>query len=272
MSDQQGNIIIKKIKKVSGGGHHGGSWKVAYADFVTAMMAFFLLLWLITMVSPEKRPAIAAYFKYFSIFESSGTSFLEHENAVLTEPSQSEEKVEPELEGNKATLSSNEGKETSPETFQRLLKQAIEKKLGDIKDQIIVDTFKGGVRIQLVDKEGKPMFDLGSAKPTPLALRILRVIAENIKSTTNPISIEGHTDSLAYKTSNYSNWELSTERALTTRKIIEQMGIDPSRLKTISGYADTEPLIPDNPKDPRNRRISILLYFPKTAAGTDKTG
>jgi chemotaxis protein MotB len=270
MSDQQGNIIIKKIKKVSGGGHHGGSWKVAYADFVTAMMAFFLLLWLVTMVSPEKRPAVAAYFKYFSIFDASGTSFLDKQAAILTQQSQSEEKIEPELEGSKAALSSKEGDATDPEKFQKAIKQAIENRLGDIKDQIIVDTFKDGVRIQLVDKEGKPMFDVGSAKPTPLALRILQVIAENIKSTTNPIAIEGHTDSLAYKTSNYSNWELSTERALTARKIIEQMGIDPSRLKSIAGYADTVPLVPDNPKDPRNRRISILLYFPKGAAEKGK--
>ncbi|MGQ9811898.1 MAG: flagellar motor protein MotB [Dissulfurimicrobium sp.] len=263
MNNQQGNIIIKKIKKVSGGGHHGGSWKVAYADFVTAMMAFFLLLWLVTMVSPEKRPQVAAYFKYFSIFDASGTSFLDKQAAILIQPGQSEEKIEPELEGSKAVLSLKEGEATDPEKFQKMIKQAIENRLGDIKDQIIVDTFKDGVRIQLVDKEGKPMFDVGSAEPTPLALRILKVIAENIKSTTNPISIEGYTDSLAYKTSNYSNWELSTERALTTRKIIEQMGIDPSRLKNITGYADTVPLVPDNPKDPRNRRISILLYFPR---------
>ncbi|MDA8162262.1 MAG: OmpA family protein [Desulfobacteraceae bacterium] len=265
MSDQQGNIIIKKVKKVSGEGHHGGSWKVAYADFVTAMMAFFLLLWLVTMVSPEKRVQVAAYFKYFSIFEQSGSSFLSHQSAILPEQSQSEERIEPELEGTKPTSISNQsGQETSPEKFTSMIKKAIESKLSDIKDQILVDTFKNGVRIQLVDKEGKPMFDLGSTEPTPLAVRILKVIADNIKNTKNPIAIEGHTDSLAYKTSNYSNWDLSTGRALAARKLFKQFGIDSSRIKEISGFADTVPLIPSNPKDPRNRRISVLLFFPKT--------
>ena len=168
------------------------------------------------------------------------------------------------MEGTKPTsISTKEGEETDPKKFTMAIKKVIENKLSDIKDQILVDTFEGGVRIQLVDKEGKPMFDLGSIQPTSLALRILKTITDNIKNTTNPIAIEGYTDSLAYKSSNYSNWELSTERALAARKLLKQFGIDSSRIKKISGYADTVPLIPENPKDPRNRRISILLFFPK---------
>jgi chemotaxis protein MotB len=122
--------------------------------------------------------------------------------------------------------------------------------------------FEGGVRIQLVDKEGKAMFDLGSSRPTPVALRILQVIADNIKSMPNPLAVEGHTDSLTYNSTYYGNWELSTERALTARKELEQYGVNPNRLTRVAGYADTVPLIKDNTKDPRNRRISIILMFP----------
>lgn len=249
-------LIIKKIKKVSGEGHHGGSWKVAYADFVTAMMAFFLLLWLITMVSPEKRAKVAAYFKHFSIFEQGGSSFMEKSSEVFSEAGESSKKIPYEMFG-QGTPS------IKPEEFKEAIKRAIEDKLSDIRDQVIVDIFEGGVRIQLVDKEGKPMFDLGSSTPTPIAKRILQVIGDNIKSLSNPVAVEGHTDSLTYKSSSYSNWELSTERALTARKELERYGLDPSRITRVAGYADTVPFIKEDPKDPRNRRISIILMFPQ---------
>jgi len=106
------------------------------------------------------------------------------------------------------------------------------------------------------------MFDLGSSKPTPIALRILQVIGDNIKSMPNPLAVEGHTDSLTYSSDSYSNWELSTERALASRKELERYGLDPNRLIRVAGYADTVPLIKENTKDPRNRRISIILMFP----------
>ncbi len=254
MTDQKQKIIIKKVKRVSEEGGHGGSWKVAYADFVTAMMAFFLLLWLITMTSPEKRAQLSNYFKFFSIFKESGTSFMGESSEMFKQPSENERKIPFETQG---TSQSN------PETFKEAIKQAIEEKLGDIKDQIMVDVFEGGVRIQLVDKEGKPMFDLGSSKPTALASRIMQVIGEQIKNLPNPVSVEGHTDSLAYKSSAYGNWELSTERALAAKKQLEEFGMNPNRLTRVAGYADTVPFIKENPEDPRNRRISIILLFPE---------
>jgi chemotaxis protein MotB len=107
------------------------------------------------------------------------------------------------------------------------------------------------------------MFDLGSTQPTPMALRILEVIGENVKAMPNPVAVEGHTDSLAYRSDNYGNWELSTERALTARKELENRGLDPRRLTRVAGYADTVPLIAEDPEDPRNRRISIILLFPQ---------
>jgi chemotaxis protein MotB len=253
MRDKDQKIIIKKIIKSDEEESHGGQWKVAYADFVTALMAFFLMMWLITMIAPEKRARVASYFKHFTIFTQSGQSFMDKSSEVFNETGKSEEQVFKELQGS-FTM--------KPEEFKETLKNAIEGKLGDIKDQILVDVFEGGVRIQLVDQEGKAMFDLGSSKPTPIALRILQVIADNIKSMPNPLAVEGHTDSLMYSSTYYSNWELSTERALTARKELEQYGVDPNRLTRVAGYADTVPLIKENTKDPRNRRISIILMFP----------
>ncbi len=257
MNDQKQKIIIKKVKKVSEEGGHGGSWKVAYADFVTAMMAFFLLLWLITMTSQEKKAQLSNYFKFFSIFKVSGTSFMGQSSEMFKLPSETEKNIAREAQGTQGMTASK------PEEFKESIKRAIEEKLGDIKDQIMVDVFEGGVRIQLVDKEGKPMFDLGSSKPTALASRIMRVIGEQIKNLPNPVSVEGHTDSLAYKSSTYGNWELSTERALAAKKQLEEFGMNPSRLTRVAGYADTVPFIKENSEDPRNRRISIILLFPE---------
>ena len=261
MSDQKSKIIIKRVKKVTGGGAHGGSWKVAYADFVTAMMAFFLLLWLLSMVSTEKRARMATYFKSFSIFEKSGSSFMDKSSDLFSETGQSYKHVK--REG--AQLSTMPSMPTmNAETFKESIKETIEVKLGDIKDQIMVDVFEGGVRIQLVDKAGKPMFDVGSSEPTGLAARIMQVLGEQIKGLPNPVSVEGHTDSLAFRSSTRGNWELSTERALAAKKQLEGFGMNPNRLTRVAGYADTVPFVKEDPEDPRNRRISIILLFPET--------
>ncbi len=251
---KENKIIIKKITKGRHDEAHGGQWKVAYADFITALMAFFLLMWLLTMVSPEKRARVASYFKYFTIFHESGQSFIDKSSEVFNEAGENAKKVPDELIG---TFN------VKPEEFKSHLRRAIEEKLGDIKDQVLVDVFEGGVRIQLVDSDGKPMFDIGSSKPTPLALRILKVIGDNIKQLPNPVAVEGHTDSLTYKSANYSNWDLSTERALVAKRELEKDGLNPVHLTKVAGYAATEPLIKEDTKDPRNRRISVILLFPK---------
>jgi chemotaxis protein MotB len=257
-------VIIKKPRKRGHEAGHGGSWKVAYADFVTAMMAFFLLLWLITMVAPEKRARVASYFKHFALFQQTGASVLAGSVEVVEEPGGEAPKVPEEMEKGsfELRLGKMEFDSTNKEQFMEKLKEDIEKKLADVKDQVMVDIFEGGVRIQLVDKEGKPMFALGSAEPTPDAKKILKVISENIKDLQNRVSIEGHTDSLTYSSNRYTNWELSTERASAVRKELEHLGMDPDRLTRVAGYAATDPLVKDNPADPRNRRVSILLFYP----------
>jgi chemotaxis protein MotB len=249
------SIIIKRVKKTVEGGGHGGSWKVAYADFVTAMMAFFLLMWLITMVAPEKRISVATYFKKFSIYEKSGSSMTMDKNTAIVSETGGEISVPKEF-------TKGMRKEVTREELQEKLRSEMEKQLADVKDQVIVEVFEGGVRIQMVDKEGRPIFPLGSAEPTPTARKIFKVIAGSIKDVSNRIAIEGHTDALTYSTSRYTNWELSTERASAARKELEANDLDTGRLARVSGFAATEPLIKGNPNDPRNRRISIILQYP----------
>jgi chemotaxis protein MotB len=264
------NIIIKKVKKGGHGGSHGGSWKVAYADFVTAMMAFFLLLWLITMVAPEKRARVSNYFKHFSIFEKSGTTMLD-----FTNPEGKFHVIEAEKPAEKADdLTDKPPPQAPPESTQKSenefvdrLRKEVESKLFDVKDQIMLDVFEGGVRIEIVDKDGNPMFPSGSTDMTPQAKKILQVITENLRDNKSRIAIEGHSDARSTASSRYSNWELSTERASSARKEMERDGLDPSRLIRVAGYASTEPIIKENPLDPRNRRISILLFYTYGTAG-----
>jgi len=255
MKDSKVIIIKKVVKGRHSEGSHGGAWKVAYADFVTALMAFFLLMWLITMVSPEKRARVAAYFKHFTIFQESGQSFMQKSSQVFDEAGEATRRVPDDLAGTYRVKT---------EEFKVMIGKAVEEKLSDIKDQVLVNVFDGGIRIQLVDQEGKPMFDLGSSRPTPLGRRVLAVIGESIAHIPNQVAIEGHTDSVNFKKTNYSNWDLSTERALASQKELEKNGLDPGHITKVAGYADTEPLIKEDPKDPRNRRISVILLFPKT--------
>lgn len=256
-------IIVKKVKKVTGGGHHGGAWKVAYADFVTAMMAFFLLMWLLNMTSDEKRAKLSAYFKYFSIYESGGTSWMEKSSEIFGESGENSQKV---FADKKNENINNEATTAELNGIEEALKKDIAEKLSDVQDQILVDAVDEGIRIQMIDKEGSLMFEKGNPKLTPKAKEILKLISADIKKYPNQVIIEGHTDSLQYAGSQYSNWELSTERASSARKELEATGLDPKRITRVAGYADTDPLIKDNKQDPRNRRISITLSAPKNNA------
>ncbi|KAF0185167.1 MAG: chemotaxis protein MotB [Nitrospirae bacterium] len=248
MADKSKTIIIKRVKK-GHGGHHGGSWKVAYADFVTAMMAFFLLLWLLSMVEPVKRAALANYFRNFNLFQQSGTSFMEGAESIQKEV--------------KTTVAESIGGETRAEDLKDKIKQAVESKLHSLKDNIYVDTVEGGVRIQIVDTEGVPMFASGSSVPNEKAKEILRVIAENIKDDPYKVAVEGHTDASPFKSGQRTNWELSTERASAARRELENSGFDTDRVARVVGYADTDLLNKDNPNDARNRRLSLIMLMGK---------
>ena len=239
-------IVVKKKRKHAE--HHGGSWKVAYADFVTAMMAFFLLLWLLAMVSPEKRIALSQYFKEFSVFKEQGEKVTKGGIGIL------------EFKGGARAPGNAPGKEAmSPEKLKTKIKAAVEANLKTLKDQVLVDVHEGSVRIQIVDNEGSQMFLLGSAKPSDKALEILSLVSETIKETPNKIVVEGHTDALPYRGGETTNWELSTARASAARRILENDGITADRIAKVVGFADNDLLIKLYPNDPRNRRISIIL-------------
>ncbi len=261
MADEPKRIIIKKVKKRHQDAH-GGSWKVAYADFVTALMALFLLLWLLAMISPEKRALLSQYFKHFSVFKESGQSVIQGHSSLL------------DRDGGVAAkkMLGSERADISPEMLQERIKGAIAEKLSSLEDQVMVSIADDGVKIQIVDTEGSLMFKLGSAQPTEKARQLLKLLAENISDTANRIVIEGHTDSLPYRGAQITNWELSTARASAARRELENNGVEPSRIARVVGYADQELLIKDEPTNPRNRRISIILLKEKAAQPADTAG
>jgi chemotaxis protein MotB len=253
-------VIIKKVSRKGHGGGHGGAWKVAYADFVTAMMAFFLLMWLLAMVSPEKRAGVSYYFKHFNVFDKAGLSFVETKITPKVSLMDDQAIGKPEL-----SLQIEEEEQRalqSSEALSEYLKKEIESKLNDFKDQIIIDTYEGAVRVEILDKETGTMFPLGSSEISANGKRILKTISPAIIGSNRKIAIEGHTDALTYAApSKYSNWELSTERASVARKELERDGLPPEMLMRVTGYAATEPLNKSNLYDPRNRRISILMFY-----------
>jgi len=265
-------VIIKKVKKVTGGGAHGGSWKVAYADFVTAMMAFFLLMWLINMTSPEKKAKLSYYFKYYSIFDKGGWSLIAEGKGVLKDAEGTDEQMAkiPQLDTDKRPVTPGEGAgdaqkqvrvgDVERQKRKRELKEEIDRKLGAFKDQVSVSIHKKDVRIEIMDVEGRPIFPLGSAELNPNGRNILGVISEKLKTLGNRIAIEGHTDAVSFAPGKrMTNWELSTERGNTARRFLEAAGILPERIAMVVGYAATRPLIKENPDDPRNRRICIVI-------------
>ncbi|MHB8092329.1 MAG: flagellar motor protein MotB [Syntrophales bacterium] len=250
-------IIIKK-KKGGHAGHHGGAWKVAYADFVTALMAFFLVMWLVASVAPEKKARVAQYMRNYSIFAESGKSFMTGTSQVLNQPDKGFRPTPQD------TVRGSGGGGVTQEEMVKKMKKAIEEKLASVKNQVTVDIIEGGVRVQITDTEGGMMFPSGSADLTEKAKEILRIVAENIKNVPNRIAVEGHTDAAPFKGAERTNWELSTARASAARRMLEEYGIDSSRIARVVGYADQELIVPENPNDPRNRRISIILINDKS--------
>ncbi len=286
-------IVIKKVKKVSGGGHHGGAWKVAYADFVTAMMAFFLLMWLINTTSPEQKRGIADYFAPAAVSSSrSGSGGVLGGTAISTEGARSQgsksiiEQLSPdsprtiskrpqEITDTSQPIKRIDLKVTEDalnkakaireraqfERAEQSLRQAIENlpELAELSKHLIIDQTDEGMRIQLVDQEGRSMFDPGAKVPNERAVRLMEAVAKIVQRLPNRISISGHTDTTPSASEDYSNWELSSDRANAARRILTENGVMPGRIARVSGKAGSEPLYPDDPDLPGNRRISIVL-------------
>ncbi len=252
-------IIIKKVVKGGHGGHHGGSWKIAYADLVTAMMAFFLLMWLLNSTSQEAKEQLALYFQEFSVFEGApsgmgvvGSSGGGEDTRAQSQPMMPEQPVGLTEQG-----------PSQKELLREALADMIKERLGAYKNDLLVDTFENGARIQMVHSEGNQFFESGSARLTDHGRKVLRGIADTVRELPNQLAVEGHTDAKPLggdRATRYTNWELSTDRASSARMFLEEIGIDPNRIRRVVGYAATQPLIQDNPLDPRNRRVSILVF------------
>jgi chemotaxis protein MotB len=281
-------ILIKKVKKVSGGGHHGGAWKVAYADFVTAMMAFFLLMWLINTTSPEQKRGIADYFAPASVSETTsgsggilgGTSLgddgaksngsqaiveqMAPESPPTTRDGSSDNPQSAKLESASEEALRKELQHREEDSFAsaaQSLRQALQDmpELAELSKQILIDQTPEGLRIQLVDQDGRSMFKEGAAAPNDRARILLRAIAKIINQLPNRITISGHTSANSDGSKSGSDWGLSSGRADQARQILQGAGVDPDRVYQVSGKANSDPLYPDDPTLAGNRRIAIIL-------------
>ena len=257
--------------------HHGGAWKVAYADFVTAMMAFFLLMWLLNVTTKVQKDAISDYFNPShpqvskSVSGSGGVMgglTMSPEGAMASDksPLLQPQDVKQRKRGDEAKSALAKKREQAEkkrfEETSKKLKQAImeNKELAKLSDNILIDMTPEGLRIQIVDDEGTSMFPSGSARMYEKTRNLLKLITDVIIDMPNEVSLRGHTDAARYsKGAKYTNWELSADRANASRRVILDSGMPTERMNNVMGRADTIPLILDNPLDPRNRRITMIL-------------
>ncbi|MGH8439912.1 MAG: flagellar motor protein MotB [Pseudomonas sp.] len=268
-------IIVKRVKRF-GDGHHGGAWKIAFADFATAMMAFFLVLWLLSTATPEQKLAIAGYFKDPIGFSESGTPYIID---LGGSPQLAPEKtINPEVKSEPTpdtSLQLDQDKvESLAEQVERerleLLLQELQNKVEEnpqlqkFKDQILFEITQDGLRIQIMDAENRPMFDLGSARLQPYFEDILLAMADTIKAVPNKISISGHTDAKPYAgTGDFGNWELSANRANAARRALVAGGYPDAQVARVVGYASSSLFDRANPLNPVNRRIDIIVLTKK---------
>ena len=306
-------IIIRKKKKVAGG-HHGGAWKVAYADFVTAMMSFFLLLWLLNVTTDIERRGIADYFAPASISRSEsgaggvfgGLSITVSKGGQMSAstPPSTQEVTIPTAgqgdEGEEDTMGKSKGENAAPKSendtpaassggaatagalsaeersmvesmrgeedgfkkAETMLKEAIEAnpELHDFANQLVIDRTPEGLRIQIIDRDKFSMFPTGGSVPYERGRDLLLLVGKVIALLPNTISVTGHTDATPFQPgSSRDNWTLSTARANVSREYLVKAGVDEPRIARVSGLSDRDPFVPADPKDPRNRRISIVL-------------
>jgi len=250
--DKDVPVRIVKKKSRHGGGHHGGAWKVAYADFVTAMMALFIVLWIVGQ-SKQVKEYIAAYFKDPGAFfeNTKGGGSLQSTQIGVTE------QLPDELL--KRQQDSLKLQSMGEEIRERLGKA---KELEQLKQQVTMQVVREGLRIELLDKSESFFFDVGTASLKPDAMEVLKIIASEVGKLPNHVILEGHTDSRKYsRDDGYTNFELSADRANSARRIMVRNGVQPGQVDEIRGYADTRLKNAADPLDVTNRRISIIVKF-----------
>jgi chemotaxis protein MotB len=257
MADNDKPIIVKKIKK-GGEGHHGGAWKVAYADFVTAMMALFIVLWVLTQ-SEDVRKAVSNYFKDPTGYSQFGKNVIVGQNSGVMP------KKDADIHTGKG-----KSKEEQKKKFEEM-KDQIKKELSknkvftDMEKKIKFEIVEEGLRIEMLETEDNFFFDIGSARLNAKAIEVLKKIANQISSLPNMIVVEGHTDSRPFAAGDesYTNYELSADRANSARRILIANGVNTQKIDEIRGYADKRLRDSDNPYSLVNRRISIVLKYMK---------
>lgn len=281
-------IVIKRIKKAAHA-HHGGSWKVAFADFATAMMAFFLLLWLLGATTEKQKGAISEYFNNPSTIQ--GASLVPAPSSIQGPGGSSTSMIklgggmelhrEAAPPADAAVPSPGAQVDVTPEAAEAAAKEADEKRLGALmaelktaidereslapfKDQILLDQTPEGVRIQIIDHERRPMFPLGSSVLESFSNNILKELANIVIKVPNHVSISGHTDVRPYVKINYTNWELSADRANAARRALLSGGLPAEKIGRVVGLSSSVLLDPDVPESPINRRISIVVMNKQT--------
>jgi len=276
--DNKPQPIIKKVIKVQAAGHHGGAWKVAYADFTTAMMAFFMLLWLLNVAPPETLAGLA---DYFSPTSSSTIGSPNEAASRIADPGQNPSPIATiTTPGAPPSGETNEGKETggegqekmedlaeeledqSFEQMQEQLRLAIQQSpaLQDLSENLIMEITEDGMKIQLIDKDRRAMFRQGSDQLYNYAAEMLREISRSVQTLPNRVTVQGHTDGGSFTGKDGdSNWELSADRANSARRVLSSSGVTDDRIFEVIGKAGTDPLYPDQPTKTENRRITILV-------------
>ncbi|WDK50162.1 flagellar motor protein MotB [Xanthomonas campestris pv. campestris] len=276
MAEGKSTVIIRRVKKVQGGGHHGGAWKVAFADFVTAMMAFFLVLWLMAATTKEQRAAISEYFRNPSPLSGkspapspgmngpggASTSMIKLGGTADMAKGQKDETGRKRDNAADTDVDSRAKDKKRLEALMQDLKEAIDKSqaLEPFKDQLLLDLTPDGLRIQIVDKQNRPMFDIGRDQLKPYTVDILRELSSFINQVPNHISITGHTDTTAYSSdAGYTNWELSADRANAARRALVGGGMADAKVTRVVGLSSSVLFDKTNPQNPINRRISIVV-------------
>lgn len=270
-NNEKNTIVIKKIKK-HGGAHHGGSWKIAYADFVTAMMAFFLLMWLLASLNKAQKDGISDYFKQPLRIALIGGDSMGARKETIKGGGDNFKKKDGQVSANEQSLEANKqitqnAKKNELEQLKQLETNILltvnnDPSLADLKDRLLMDVVSEGLRIQLIDNKNKPMFEMGSDEIDPEMEQLLAKIAQLLNNVPNKINIQGHTDAHPYHNPedlNQSNWELSTQRANSARRALIKAGIPEDKVMEVTGYASTILLDKANPLNPNNRRIAIIV-------------
>ncbi|MBS3962957.1 MAG: flagellar motor protein MotB [Methylomonas sp.] len=278
MATAEQPIIIKKIKKKAGHGHHGGAWKIAYADFVTAMMAFFLLMWLLGSTDEATKKGIADYFQdptalslnagegigdRTAIIQGGGTDLTRQDDGQVHQGEETPAEPTPE----DVEKLAEEQEKIQLEKLQTKIESMLDAnaRLAEFRDQVKLESTPEGLKIQIIDAKNRPMFKLASAGIEDYARMIIRELAPVINELPNKITINGHTDALPFpaNSSGYSNWELSSNRANVARHELTQGGLAEDKILRVVGLASSIPYNAANPNDPMNRRISIIVMNKK---------